>query len=55
MGTPREPSPVRLFAGIMYDEGSAIDRVLKKLEKKFGKTALSFMDRLLRGRDGCTP
>jgi hypothetical protein len=41
MGTPNEPSPVLLFAGIMYDENVAIDRVKELLEKKFGKTAFS--------------
>jgi len=42
MGTPHSPDPVKLFAGIMYDERLEIDPVLRRLEKKFGQTEHSY-------------
>lgn len=41
MGTPHEPPPVSLFAGIMYGEGADVGAVLGRLEERFGKIARS--------------
>jgi hypothetical protein len=42
MGTPQDPSPVTLFAGIMFDEKIELSPVLKKMEEKFGKAGPSY-------------
>jgi hypothetical protein len=42
MGTPRDPSPVRLFAGIMFGETVESGPVLKKMEERFGKAGPSY-------------
>jgi hypothetical protein len=42
MGTPQKPAPVKLFAGIMFDEQFAIDRVLDEMEKRFGAAEYRF-------------
>jgi hypothetical protein len=42
MGTALEPSSVKLFAGIMYDENLEIGPVVGAMEERCGKTELVF-------------
>ncbi|MBN2188181.1 MAG: DUF4416 family protein [Chitinispirillaceae bacterium] len=42
MGTPCDPSPVRLFAGIMFGETFETGPVLEKMERRFGKAGPSY-------------
>ena len=41
MGTPRQPEPVKLFIGIMYQNTVSIEKIEARLEEKFGPREFS--------------